>query len=60
MKELYDEMNALETMEARIYKCMDKLEAVIQHNESALRPGPAMSISSMSAMLRKTFSFPNI
>ena len=34
MKELYDEMNALETLEARIYKCMDKLEAVIQHNES--------------------------
>ncbi len=34
MKELYDEMNALETLEAKIYKCMDKLEAVIQHNES--------------------------
>ena len=36
MKKLYDEMNALETLEARIYKCMDKLEALIQHNESDL------------------------
>ena len=34
MKELYREMNELQTLEARIYKCMDKLEAVIQHNES--------------------------
>lgn len=34
MRELYAEMNALETLEARLYKCMDKLEAVIQHNES--------------------------
>ncbi len=34
MKELYAEMNELKTLEARIYKCMDKLEAVIQHNES--------------------------
>lgn len=31
---LYAEMEALETLEARIYKAMDKLEAVIQHNES--------------------------
>ena len=34
MKDLYEEMIQLETQEARIYKCMDKLEAVIQHNES--------------------------
>ena len=34
MRELYKEMNALQTLEARLYKCMDKLEAVIQHNES--------------------------
>ena len=27
-------MNALETWEAKIYKALDKLEAVIQHNES--------------------------
>ena len=36
-KELLDllcEMNALETTEAKIYKALDNLEAVIQHNES--------------------------
>ena len=31
---LLTEMNALQTQEARIYKALDKLEAVIQHNES--------------------------
>ena len=31
---LLAEMNALETLEARIYKALDKMEAVIQHNES--------------------------
>lgn len=34
--ELYAEMNALETQEAKIYKALDKLEAVIQHDESDL------------------------
>ena len=36
MTGLYAEMNALETEEARLYKALDKLEAVIQHNESPL------------------------
>ena len=31
---LLSEMNALETVEAKIYKALDKMEAVIQHNES--------------------------
>ncbi len=31
---MFAEMTALETKEARIYKALDKLEAVIQHNES--------------------------
>lgn len=31
---LLAEMNALETLEAKIYKALDKLEALIQHNES--------------------------
>lgn len=31
---LLSEMDALETPEARIYKALDKLEAVIQHNEA--------------------------
>ena len=34
LKTLYAEMDALETDEARLYKALDKLEAVIQHNES--------------------------
>ena len=33
---LYEEMEARETLEAKIYKAIDGLEAVIQHNESAL------------------------
>ena len=36
MRALYAEMNARETLEAKIYKAMDSLEAVIQHNESDL------------------------
>lgn len=31
---LYAEMDALETLEAKVYKSMDSLEAVFQHNES--------------------------
>ena len=33
---LYAEMDAQETAEARLYKALDKLEALIQHNESPL------------------------
>lgn len=36
MRGLYEEMAARETREARIYKALDNLEAVIQHNESDL------------------------
>ncbi len=36
MAALYAEMNALETPEAKLYKALDKLEAVIQHNESPI------------------------
>ena len=36
MTELYSEMDARETTEARIYKALDNLEAVISHNESDL------------------------
>lgn len=31
---LFAEMDALQTPEARLYKALDKMEAVIQHNES--------------------------
>jgi len=34
MRALYEEMAARQTLEAKIYKAMDSLEAVIQHNES--------------------------
>ena len=34
LTELFAEMDALETRESTIYKALDKLEAVIQHNES--------------------------
>lgn len=36
MKMLYDEMSELKTVEAKIYKSIDNLEAVIQHNLSDL------------------------
>ena len=36
MKALYTEMNAQETKESKLYKALDKLEALIQHNESPI------------------------
>jgi len=33
---LFDEMDALQTQEAQIYKALDNMEAVIQHNEADL------------------------
>ena len=36
MQDLYAEMNALESTEAKLYKALDKLEAIIQHNESPI------------------------
>ncbi|WP_029450741.1 HD domain-containing protein [Clostridium algidicarnis] len=36
MKELYEEMAECKTMEAKIYKSIDSLEALIQHNVSDL------------------------
>ena len=33
---LFDEMNDQKTTEAKIFKALDKLEALIQHNESPL------------------------
>ena len=34
MRALYDEMIERSTLESKIYKCIDGLEAVIQHNEA--------------------------
>ena len=36
-KDLLSEMDAMDTVEARVYKALDKLEAVISHNESDIR-----------------------
>ena len=36
MRALYEEMAARETPEAKLYKALDNLEAVIEHNESDL------------------------
>ena len=36
LNDLYAEMEALETQEAKIYKALDKMEAVLQHNEAPL------------------------
>lgn len=36
MRELYEEMAARKTVEAQIYKAIDGLEALIQHNASNL------------------------
>lgn len=36
MLALYEEMNEQKTIESKIYKALDKLEALIQHNESPI------------------------
>ena len=36
MDELYREMDAQETAEARLYKALDRMETIIQHNEAPL------------------------
>ena len=35
---LYDEMDALETPEAKLFKALDNMEAVVSHNEASLDP----------------------
>lgn len=37
MRELYEEMAARESLEAKIYKAIDGMEAVLQHNESDIK-----------------------
>lgn len=36
LAELFAEMEAKQTLEAKIYKALDRMEALIQHNEAAL------------------------
>lgn len=49
---LYKEMDAQETKEAKLYKSLDKLEALIQHNES-----PIDTWSENEYELNKTYAF---
>ena len=49
---LYEEMEAQATPEARLYKALDKLEALIQHNES-----PLDTWSENEYELNKTYAF---
>jgi len=53
--ELFKEMNAQETREAQLFKALDKLEAVIQHNES-----PISTWSENEYELNKTYAFDNV
>ena len=36
LEKLYDEMNALQTPESKLYKALDNMEAVLSHNEAPL------------------------
>lgn len=52
MLSLYAEMNEQKTVESRIFKALDKLEALIQHNES-----PLDTWSENEYELNKTYAF---
>jgi putative hydrolase of HD superfamily len=53
--ELYKEMDAQETKEAKLYKSLDKLEALIQHNES-----PLDTWAENEYELNKTYAFDTV
>lgn len=55
MTALFREMDAQETVEAKIYKSLDKLEALIQHNES-----PLDTWSENEFALNKTYAFDTV
>ena len=52
---LFAEMEAQQTAEAKIYKALDKLEALIQHNES-----PLETWSENEYELNKTYAFDTV
>ena len=52
---LYREMEAGQTVEAKIFKALDKLEALIQHNES-----PLDTWSENEYALNKTYAFDTV
>ena len=55
IKDLYDEMEEQHTLESKIYRALDKLEALIQHNES-----PLDTWSENEYELNKTYAFENV
>ena len=55
MMSLYEEMDAQKTIESKIYKALDKLEALIQHNES-----PLETWSENEYELNKTYAFDTV
>jgi putative hydrolase of HD superfamily len=55
LADLYKEMDAQETKEAKLYKALDKLEALIQHNES-----PIDTWSENEYELNKTYAFDTV
>lgn len=55
MMSLYEEMDAQKTIESKIYKALDKLEALIQHNES-----PLETWSENEHELNKTYAFDTV
>ena len=52
---LYDELDAQRTVEAKICKALDKLEALIQHNES-----PLDTWSENEFALNKSYAFDTV
>ena len=52
MSALFEEMDAQQTPESKLYKALDKLEALIQHNES-----PIDTWSENEYELNKTYAF---
>ena len=55
MESLYAEMDAQKTVEAKIYKSLDKLESLIQHNES-----PLDTWSENEYELNKTYAYDTV
>lgn len=55
MKSLYQEMDAQQSTESKLYKALDKLEALIQHNES-----PLDTWSENEFSLNQTYAFDTV
>ena len=54
-RKLFDEMEAQQTKEAKLFKALDKLEALIQHNEA-----PLDTWSENELELNKTYAFDTV